>query len=145
MYMLILCTGNTCRSPMAEGIVQQLIEQRQLEKEIRVQSMGLAAYDGQLPTEQAIEVMRELDVDISDHKARRVMLQDLQEADLCYVMTLSHKNILLEALPELEDRILVLDIPDPYGRSVTTYRTCRDEMKAFFEEEFHRMENADAQ
>lgn len=145
MYMLILCTGNTCRSPMAEGIVQQLINERHLEQDIQVNSMGLAAYDGQLPTEQAVEVMQELGIDISGHCARRVVMQDLQDADLCYVMTLSHKNILTEAMPELEDRILVLDIPDPYGRSVETYRECRDEMKAFFEGEFRRMEYPDAE
>lgn len=139
MKILIICTGNTCRSPMAEGIVNDMIQKRGLE-DVKVSSMGLGAYDGESPTANAIEAMKEIGIDISKKKSQRVMLQDLTEADLFYVMTQSHKNILADTLPEIEDQITVLDIPDPYGRDIGVYRDCRDAMIRFFEKEFAKID-----
>lgn len=135
MKLLILCTGNTCRSPMAEGIVKKLLKEHSLEEEISVRSMGFAAFDGSEPTSHAVKAMEEIGIDISEKRSRRVMLQDLAETDRFYVMTPSHKNILLDAMPDLEERIFVLDIPDPYGSGLDTYRECRDQMMQYFEKE----------
>lgn len=144
MKIFILCTANTCRSPMAEGIVKQLLEQYHLTEQLQVQSMGFAAHDDQHASNEAIAVMAELGVDISAHRARRIMKQDVEGADMCYVMTLRQKHILVEETSVDEGSITVLDIPDPYGHSLDTYRACRDEIKEFFEAEFRRMGQQDA-
>lgn len=136
MKILILCTGNTCRSPMAEGIVNAIIKREHLEKEMQVESMGFAASDGDLPTVNAVECMKEIGIDITGHRARRVTLQDLNDADIFYVMTDSHKNVIADAVPDYEDRIIVLDVPDPFGQDIGIYRECRDKIRDFFEQEF---------
>ncbi len=140
MKILIICTGNTCRSPMAEGIVKDIIEKKGLSSQISVESMGFGAYEGQSPTRNAVEVMKEIGIDISKHKSKRVMLQDLVKADIYYVMTPSHKHIICDAMPELEDRIRILDVCDPFSGNMDIYRESRDKIKAFFEKEFEEMD-----
>ena len=136
MKILILCTGNTCRSPMAEGIVNDLIRRKQLEDVMQVESMGLAANDGEAPTANAVACMKEIGIDISGHRARRVLRTDLDEFDIFYVMTDSHKNAIADAIPDDEDRVIVLDVPDPFGCGIEVYRECRDQIRDFFEREF---------
>lgn len=136
MKILILCTGNTCRSPMAEGIVNDIVKREHLENEIQVESMGFAANDGELPTANAVECMKEIGIDISGKRARRVLMEDLEQADMFYVVTDSHKNIISDAIPDDEDRVMVLDVPDPFGSGIEVYRECRDKIKTYFEHEF---------
>lgn len=138
MKILMICSGNTCRSPMAEGIALDIARKNNLE-DIKIQSMGVSAYDGESPTQNAIEAMKEIDIDISQKKSRRIMLQDLSESDFFYVMTQSHKDILLDAMPELECKIKVIEIPDPYGHDLETYRHCRDRMCGYFEAELMKL------
>ena len=131
MNILVICTGNTCRSPMAEGILKSLIKEKGYEN-IKVSSMGLGAFDGQSPTSNAVEAMKEIGIDISQKKSQRVMLQDLTQTDYIYVMTQSQKDVITDALPQLEDKITVLDIPDPFAGDLSVYRECRDALLAFF-------------
>lgn len=142
MKLLILDTDNICRSPMAEGVVTQLIERYGLAAPIEVQSMGFAAHEDQHPTKEAVDVMAEIGMDISTHRAKRIMMEDLLAADICYVMTMRHKHILIDEAPEMDGCITVLDVPDPYGHGIETYRSCRDEINTFFEAEFRRIEDA---
>lgn len=135
--VLIICTGNTCRSPMAEGIVNDIIKKEHLENEMQVDSMGFSAYDGEIPTANAVECMKELGIDIAGHCARRVTIEDIEQSDIIYVMTENHKNIIVDTVPDYEDRILVLDVPDPFGCDLEVYRECRDKIKDFFEYEFN--------
>jgi protein-tyrosine-phosphatase len=135
MRILILCTGNTCRSPMAEGIVNEIIKREHLD-DIEVESMGFGAYDGQHPTQNAIACMKEIGIDISQKRSRRVMIDDLDRADMFYVMTQSHKDIIGEEIPDYEDRVRVLDVPDPYSGDMEVYRECRDQIRSYFEREF---------
>ncbi len=134
MNILVICTGNTCRSPMAEGILKSLIKEKGYEN-IKVSSMGLGAFDGQSPTSNAVEAMKEIGIDISQKKSQRVMLQDLTQTDYIYVMTQSQKDVITDALPQLEDKITVLDIPDPFAGDLSVYRECRDALLAFFQKE----------
>lgn len=135
MKILVLCTGNTCRSPMAEGILKAMAAERGL-RDFDVESMGFAAFGEEKPTTNAVTAMKEIGIDISAKRSRRVTLSDLEEADIIYVMTPSHKDILLDAMPELDAQIKVLEIADPYGRELDVYRECRDRMTEYFTQEF---------
>ena len=133
--ILVVCTGNTCRSPMAEGIINKIIVDEKIEG-AKVVSMGLSAYDGEAAAQNAIDVMQEINIDISTHQSQRVMLQDIVEADKIYVMTLQHQNVILEAFPSAEEKIVVMNISDPFGQDYEKYQQCRDSMLEFFDEEY---------
>ena len=132
--ILVVCTGNTCRSPMVEGIINKIIADEKIQ-DVKVTSMGLSAYDGEGATQYAIDVMKEIDIDISKHESKRVMLQDIVEADKIYVMTLQHQNVILEAFPPAEEKIVVMNISDPFGLNHEKYQQCRDSMLEFFDKE----------
>jgi protein-tyrosine-phosphatase len=132
--ILVICTGNTCRSPMAEGIIRKLAEEKGF-TDISVSSMGLAAYYGDPPSSHSVAVMQEIGVDIASHCSKRVLLHDLEQADYIYVMTQQHKNVIVDAIPEQEHKVKVLDIADPFGQSIERYRECRDAMLSFFSKE----------
>lgn len=129
---------------MAEGILKSLLAEKK-RTTISVSSMGTSAFDGESPTMNAIDAMKEVGIDISQKKSQRVTVQDLLNADLIYVMTPSHWNILTDAVPEVEDKIRILNIPDPYGQNLNIYRDCRDKMILYFKKEFEqggRLEHA---
>lgn len=134
--ILVICTGNTCRSPMAEGIINKIIADNKIE-DVVVESMGLSAYDGDAASAYAIEALEEIGIDIKNHRSKRVMLQDIYDADCIYVMTLQHKNVIIEACNdcEIEKKIIVMEISDPFGQELDRYRQCRNQMMTYFEKE----------
>lgn len=132
--IIVICTGNTCRSPMAKGIIEKIIADHKIEG-VTIDSMGLSAFDGDGASKQAIDALKEIGVDISDHRSKRVMLDDIIKADSIYVMTLQHKLVIVDAYPEIENKIIVMDIPDPFGLSFAKYCECRDSMLKFFGKE----------
>ncbi len=132
--IIVICTGNTCRSPMAEGVINKIIKDNNIDN-IDVSSMGISAFDGDSASENAVEALKEIGIDIKNHRSKRVMLQDLIEADKIYVMTLQHKNVIVNTCNEIGDKIKVLDINDPFGQELDKYRICRDKMLEYFKEE----------
>ena len=132
--MLVLCSKNTCRSPMAEGIIRDIAKKKGI-TDIAVRSMGLSPLEDQHPSDYAIQVLEEIGIDISSHTAHQVLSSDLEEAEKIYVMTEQHKNVITEAYPEYESKIVVMDIPDTFGKPIERYRECRDKMIRFFEDE----------
>lgn len=132
--MLVLCSKNTCRSPMAEGILRMIANKKGI-TDIVVRSMGLSPLEDQHPSDYAIEVLQEIGIDIRNHTAHQVLKSDLEEADKIYVMTEQHKNVIVDSLPEFENKIVVMDIPDTFGKPIERYRECRDKMIKFFEDE----------
>ncbi|OJU14451.1 MAG: hypothetical protein BGN88_14420 [Clostridiales bacterium 43-6] len=126
MKILFVCTGNTCRSPMAEAIAKKLVKDQSL-LDYSIESAGVAAFEGQPAARNAIEAMKELGIDISGHTAKCMVDTVTVDTDYFVPMTAEQKLVLL-SLGIAEEKILDFDrpIPDPYGGSRETYRACRD-------------------
>lgn len=120
MNILFVCMGNTCRSPMAEGILNA--EKR---PGIRAFSAGLSAYPGDPVSENAVRALRSMDIDIHTHTAQPLTRELLSRMDLIIPLTPSYAEILKTAGPEISRKIRgCLDIPDPYGGSPDVYLLC---------------------
>ncbi|NLY90300.1 MAG: ribose 5-phosphate isomerase B [Firmicutes bacterium] len=138
--ILFVCTGNTCRSPMAAALLRQLLKERSDELgKIKISSAGLYASPGAPASPEAVEVMRGYGADLSTHLARELEEEELAAADLILTMTHAQKNQMLKDYPSLQDRVFVLkeylrggdgvsgphdDLPDPFGQPVDVYRRC---------------------
>ncbi|MFT7669642.1 MAG: L-threonylcarbamoyladenylate synthase [Planctomycetota bacterium] len=133
------CTGNTCRSPMAEGIARKTLAAKLgcPESEIgkfgfEVSSMGIFAGAGSPAAEHAIATMRQRKIDISQHQSSQATLKSVSDLDVVYCLTASHLQALEQMIPPTKCESLVLldpsgaDIPDPIGGDDTVYRLCAD-------------------
>lgn len=122
MNILLLCTGNLCRSPMAEGLLRAYLPAHELF------SAGLSAVQGAPVDPLAVALMRQLDIDISGHRARLVAHWMMQEADLVLAMDREQCQIAGESYPFAVHKIERLgepddiDIPDPYRRGLGAFR-----------------------
>lgn len=118
-----ICTGNTCRSPMAAALFAQHLQKKNI-TDILVQSAGLAA-TGAPAEPNAVTAMAEMGIDISGHTSKQLTAEHLRQGGYFVCMTQGHKTVLLQAgVPERQ--IFVLGIPDPYGGDLQVYRACRD-------------------
>jgi glycine hydroxymethyltransferase len=136
--ILFVCTGNICRSPMAEGLFRRAVRGR---NDFRVLSAGVGAVDGLPPSEYAVRALRELSVDISKQRSRMLTAELVNQADYIFGMTHSHVDAITLLYPQAAEKTFLLrefdetldsyenDISDPIGGSYDTYMSCRDQIE----------------
>jgi protein-tyrosine-phosphatase len=145
MNILFVCTGNTCRSSMAEGIFKSMLQEMNIEN-INVSSAGISAFEGDAANEKAIYTLNKKGIDIRNHRARQLTKKIINESDLILTMTNNHKNTILNVLPEYSHKVYtlkeyacivnkeeapvkVLDIADPFGSDYNTYEKVSEEIE----------------
>jgi len=136
--ILFICTGNICRSPMAEGIFRHVMKGR---RDIQVMSAGIGAMEGQAPSPYAVQAVKELGIDISKQRSRQLTAELVQEADYIFGMTHSHVDTVLLLYPHAAEKTFLLrefddtldifekDISDPIGGSYDVYMNTRDQIE----------------
>lgn len=142
MKIMFICTGNICRSAMAEWLLKKKLEDEGI-KNIEVYSSGIYAQDGDIPTWEAKTVMKdEYDIDMSKHKATNIKNSKIKEMDLILCATISHKIAVIDLYPKLEGKVFTMkeyvnysreyhdevNIKDPWGYDIETYRSCISEI-----------------
>jgi glycine hydroxymethyltransferase len=137
--VLFVCTGNVCRSPMAQGLFAHLVRGR---RDIEVTSAGIGAVGGQPPSAHSVEVMNELGIDIRNIRSKPLMLELVRKADFIFVMTYGHLDSMLLLFPSAAEKTFLLrefetdlpvmerEVPDPIGQSRDMYRESRDQIRS---------------
>lgn len=119
MNILFVCTGNTCRSPMAEGYLKSL----SLEN-VNVKSKGLSS-NGENVSENSILAMEEIGIDIGGQVSEQLELFDIAWADKILCMSESHKTVLCLYGDPKKVSVLGNGVPDPFGQDLNAYKKCR--------------------
>ena len=126
--ILFVCTGNTCRSPMAAALFNAAGPVR-----ARAESAGLAARDGEPMSSRAREVLAELGIAAADFRSRRITDAAATAADLIVGLTAAHCREIVRKFPQCADKTIPLaadgDVPDPFGGDAAVYRRCLEQMR----------------
>lgn len=133
LHILFVCTGNTCRSPMAKAIFQPVSEKYGIDSIFS--SAGLAFCYNKTVSPNSVTVCNEIGIDISGHIPRTLREHDLDVTDIFVVMTNSHAEAIFSlGIPQNKIYILGGGIDDPYGSDLVTYRRCRNQITEGLEE-----------
>ena len=135
MKIIFVCTGNTCRSPMA----QALFEKKALSEglDICVESRGTNVYDDEVINPKAIEALAGVGIIGFTHDAQQLSKQDLEEADVVLTMTHQQKFYINKIFPDYKYKVFTIceyttdsnnDVSDPYGKSQIFYNFCVNEL-----------------
>lgn len=134
--LLVVCTGNTCRSPMAAAILNHILQEQGLDGQYFAHSAGVAAFDHQPAAENAVAAAKENGLDLSGHQSKRITLEDVAAAEHIFVMSEDQRRLLASAVPDAAEKITVMQVPDPFGGDMEVYRACFAQIKDWFSRYF---------
>jgi len=140
--VMFICTGNICRSAMAEAMMKNEVKKMGKDNEIEVCSCGTFAENGAYASFNAIEAMQYYEIDLKGHKATNIINSKIKEMDIILCATKDHKRIVLNLYPDLKQKVFTmkeyagltneekdLDIKDPWGYSLQVFLECAREIK----------------
>lgn len=138
IHVIFICTGNICRSAMADGYLKYRVKELGLSEKIKVTSAGTHAIKGDRSPINAIKAIEKYGVDISNHSASILDKHELMSADYILVMTNLHKQNILNRFPELNGKVKLLkeyaesngymEIDDPWGFDIDIYESVAKEI-----------------
>lgn len=152
--ILLLCTGNTCRSPMAQAFLQRMLDEAGVEAQVN--SAGIFAANGHPASENAVKVMQEYGLDLSEHRSRPLTLEMLQQSDLILAMEAKQVQQLASLSDNFKTKIHTLkgyargvdefpgggyDVMDPFMGDIEVYRKCAAQIKKFLEQALPRIKD----
>jgi len=140
--VLFVCTENTCRSPIAEGLFRKIASEKEISLEVI--SAGVFANAGHKASKEALHVSLEKGIDLSKHSTKLISQEIVEDADIVLTMTTKHKELLISIFPELKDKIFTLkeyngkkvtdhNITNPMGGDLEGYRKCANEIECELE------------
>lgn len=145
--VLFVCTGNVCRSPMAEALLNAKIRRAGDDGKLIARSAGTWALENQPASGHAITVMAECGIDISSHRGHTVTREGLATAEVVIVMTRSHRDALSAEFPESRPKLHLMselkgrafDINDPYGGTLPEYQQTAQELQDLIDIGYQRI------
>lgn len=152
MNIMFVCTGNTCRSAMAEGLAKKLVKDKDLD--INVSSSGIFATKGEHASFNSVAIMKEYDVDLVTHTAMPIEESNIEKMDYIFGATYGHKSQIIARYPNLKDKVYTMkefaglsndgdemDISDPWGFDINTFRMCAAEISLCVDKIIEKLAN----
>ena len=141
-HLVFVCTGNSCRSVMAEGLMRQMLQRAGIDT-VTIESAGIFAVGGMQPTRETLRVLQEIGIDASAHRARMLLSGAVEAADLIFVMEQFQLEEVVRRFPSAKDRVHLLklyglsspgaevqpNISDPIGKPLEVYEVCFSDIR----------------